>query len=90
MAVFDISRKLFGTSKDPYNHLPDIVAWLSENVGEYYGKGEDPVIRIGSGWEIYATRNPYDDEDGTGGVIISFHLDITDEAKSTLFALKWT
>ena len=89
MAVFDISRRIFGSSKDPYNHLPDIVEWLSENVGEYYGKGEDPVLRIGSGWQISTSREPYYDEESGGGVIVSFHLDITDEQKSTLFALKW-
>ena len=48
------------------------------------------TIAIGSGWEIFALHNgkipkPNSNEDA----VVTFHVDITDEAKSTLFALKW-
>jgi hypothetical protein len=75
-----------------------LVNWLSENVGEYYGTGEDHTtpddyrdnsgsskIRIGSGWEI--VRDWRGDPDGY--VEVCWKLDITDEAKASFFALKW-
>ena len=70
--------------------------WLSENVGEYYGTGEgsEPctaALHIGSGWEIFNTYNnkreaPNPEHDCE----VKWHVDITDEQKATLFALKWS
>lgn len=80
MPLIEISDRLLGS----YNEVHDIRRWLEANVGEYYGRGEDPVIWIGSGWEIRTDRRIiYDDH------YISWWVDITDERKFTMFALKW-
>ena len=109
MAVFDITDIVTGTNTagqsqdyDPYRRhdrtktIDSLQDWLHENVGEYYGRGDDHTdhdtkgkgsiaIRIGSGWEI--TRDWRGDPGGY--VEVWWKLDITDEIKSTLFALKW-
>jgi hypothetical protein len=110
MPVFDITNIVAGvnvTHYDPlarpnrFKNIMNLVEWLSDNVGEYYGVGEDhtvpervdvasnsagtSAIRIGSGWEI--VRDWRGDPDGY--VEVWWRLDITDEAKATLFALKW-
>lgn len=84
MAVIDISEHIFGNR----NRLTEIINWLNENVGEYYGRGEDPVIRVGSGWEI-VTQREYETETEEEFTIISFAVDITDPAKASHFALVW-
>ena len=99
MAVFDIGHIITRSDgvfdRDRGKNLIALTDWLSENVGEYYGSGEDYTdkeknvgsesIRIGSGWQI--TKDWKGDPDGY--VEIWWKLDITDDAKSTLFALKW-
>jgi hypothetical protein len=97
MAVFDITPLILGHAESIWdrgesrrNKLSEVRAWLNDHVGEYYGKGEDPILDIGSGWEIFVMHNgkigrPRDDEDS----VITWHLDITDSAKSTHFALVW-
>lgn len=94
MAVFDITHLILG-SPDIYdrnhrNKFKHVKEWLAKNVGEYYGRGEDPITDVGSGWEIFVLQNgklerARDDED----VCITWNVDITDEDKSVLFALKW-
>ena len=108
MAVFDITDVVTGLDRDPSNpysrpnrfkNIMLLVEWLKENVGEYYGTGEDhttdmsdlkntqgsSAIRIGNGWEIVRDWKG----DPNGYFEVWWKLDITDEAKSTLFALKW-
>jgi len=102
MAVFDITQVVTHTetiwdrSDSRYKNIKAMVDWLTEHVGEYYGRGDDHTdhdtkgkgsiaIRIGSGWEI--TRDWKGDPDGY--VEVWWKVDITDEAKATLFALKW-
>lgn len=97
MAVFDITHCILGHATSIWdrgesrqNRLVELRSWLNNNVGEYYGRGDDPVLDIGSGWEIFVMHNgkigrPPDNEDS----VTTWHLDITDEAKSTLFALTW-
>jgi hypothetical protein len=68
----------------------DIRAWLEENVGECDGPGDEHVINIGAGWELFRMYNgkpemPDPDHDTS----ITWHVDITDEKLSTMFALKW-
>lgn len=82
MAVFDITDYILG----PRNRLSEVISWLDENVGEYYGRGEDPVVRVGSGWEIITQREYENTEEFT---IISWAVDITDPVKSSHFALVW-
>jgi hypothetical protein len=107
MAVFDITDVVINMGRDyndPYSrpdrfkNIKTLVDWLSVNVGQYHGTGEDHTtpddfhnnsgsssIRIGTGWEII--RDWRGDPDGY--VEVWWKLDITDEAKATYFALKW-
>jgi hypothetical protein len=87
-----------------WENIKDIVDWLSENVGEYYGTGEDrsiqdlaedvkehregkSVLHIGAGWQL--EREWRGDPTGYGYMEVWWRVDITDEAKAMLFALKW-
>ena len=104
MPVFDITNVITHTesiwdrSDSRYRKIKAIVNWLTENVGEYYGRGEDrtldpdefehkghAVLHIGSGWQL--ERDWKGDPDGF--VEVWWRVDITDDAKATLFALKW-
>lgn len=80
MAVFDITKYILSEK----NGLHGIKSWLEHNVGPYYGRGEDPVVDIGSGWEILIYR-----EHSAEGISIGWQVDITDSEKSVLFALTW-
>ena len=62
---------------------------LAENVGEYYGKGDDNVIAVGSGWELFVLFNGMPKSPDNEDSVVTYHLDITDEAKATMFMLKW-
>ena len=79
MPQFDITQHILA----PRNRLPEITQWLTDNVGPFYGRGEDPVMQIGSGWEISVVRDVDHDEN----IVIGWSVDITDESKSILFAL---
>ena len=102
MPVFDVTRivthsdSVMDRSANRYKNIWAMVDWLDENVGDYYGRGEDhtsdederkghAVLYIGSGWQM--ERDWKGDPDGY--VEVWWHVDITDEAKATLFALKW-
>jgi len=102
MSVFDITRVVTQTEhiydRDRSKNLVNLVKWLHEHVGPFYGSGEDhtaedadnngsglSVIRIGNGWEISREWKG----DPHGYVEVWWKLDITDDAKATLFALKW-
>jgi hypothetical protein len=96
MAIFNITAAVIGQARnDIYDRTPrgtnwEMVEWLQKNVGEYIGRGDGNVTRIGYGWEMFTLYNgspiapQFEDAD------VTYHLDITDEVKSTLFALKWT
>lgn len=83
MAIIDITQHILDTR----NLRKDIVTWLVEHVGPYYGRGDHPVIDVGSGWEIVVQYEQ--GEDPGDDIIIGWAVDITDEAKSTMFALRW-
>lgn len=102
MAAFDITTIILNFRPDSYDvfyrgHngalqsvLASIKTWLVETVGEYYGPGDDNVLYIGSGWEIFRLYDgkpglPHPDHD----TCVTWHVDITDEAQSVMFALKW-
>lgn len=106
MAVFDITNIVTGIQgeydptarPDRFKNIAGLVDWLKENVGEYYGTGEDhttpddvqnnsgtSVIRIGNGWQIERDWRG----DLHGYVEVWWKLDITDEIKASFFALKW-
>lgn len=102
MAVFDISAVILSSRPDEYDPfyreyngalqstISAIRQWLMEHVGDYYGVGDDNVLYIGSGWEIFRLYDgkpslPHPDHDTS----VTWHVDITDEAQSVMFALKW-
>lgn len=81
MPVAYLNDHIFDRGK---KRLEDIINWLDKNVGEYYGIGEHPVMRIGSGWEIRS-----EEELVSEGISISWVVDITDEKKFMLYVLTW-
>lgn len=106
MAVFDVTSIVTGVKDrsnpyarpDRFKNIMTLVDWLKENVGEYYGTGEDrttpddvqnnsgsSAIRIGKGWQI--ERNWKGDPNSY--VEVWWKVDITDEAKASFFALNW-
>ena len=97
MPVFDITRTILyrpeAGSRNRRENMNAIVDWLNENIGEKHGSGKDhtttvqgkEVQVIGNGWEI--SLDWKGDPDGYAEV--SWEIDITDEAKATLFALRW-
>lgn len=105
MPIFDISHVILNSDADydfykrdfRYERLTRMHMlrnWLTENVGEYYGSGangeDNTTLHIGAGWEIFNTYNnkrqsPNPDHD----VEVKWYVDITDEQKAILFALKW-
>jgi hypothetical protein len=100
MAIFNITKAiLFGGPNEPYDPyrrdrgygraVTPILDWLEENVGEHYGPGDENVSHIGAGWEIFRLYNGKPESPGWQDTEVSWHVDITDEAKSMLFALKW-
>lgn len=104
MPVFDVTRAITHTdsvwerSGRRFQNIKVMVDWLTEHVGEYYGHGEDhtrdseendrqgnSVLHIGSGWQLERGWKG----DPNGYVEVWWKVDITDEAKATLFALTW-
>lgn len=85
MAIFDLTDTIIWGGRPAKEEM---ISWLSEHVGEYYGHGDQDrnVIAIGAGWEIRVTR---DIEPFTDDLVINWIVDITDDAKSTHFALVW-
>lgn len=83
MALFDVTDFIVERGRPG---RMEMVEWLGDNVGEYHGPGDAPVMHIGSGWEILVDYNPGSDYEDT---CISFIVDITNDTKATLFALKW-
>lgn len=81
MPIAYINDRIFDGGK---RELSAIIEWLDNNVGEYYGIGDHPVMRVGSGWEIRS-----EEELVPEGISISWVVDITDEKKFTLYALTW-
>jgi hypothetical protein len=93
MAKFDVSKIIVTRSSNIMDRRPEeglysLLHWLDENVGTY--DGTNFVNRSGDGWQITklwnGSRNRPEEWQMS---IVSYELDITDEAKATLFALKW-
>lgn len=83
MPVIDITKHILSREA---NYLPAIREWLTENIGQYYGRGSYPVTEIGAGWEIVVTHTEPEDD---GSIATGWAVDITDENLSTVFALVW-
>jgi hypothetical protein len=102
MAVFNVTPNILGWAReyDPFfrgsisSALAQIEDWLEENVGEYCGPGNDGfndnVISIGYGWEVFSLYNGKPERPDHMDAEVTWHVDISDEHKAVLFALKWT
>jgi hypothetical protein len=82
MANFNITSHVVDGGR---KRIDEIIAWLTENVGHYFGRGDDPVIHLGAGWVIAYSR----DIDWEENYVTEWVVGITDDAKASLFALKW-
>ena len=105
MPVFDVTSAIARSEsiydRNRNRKLLALRDWLVEHVGPYYGPGEDrttvheeelnyhrkdsAVLYIGSGWQIEREWKG----DPNGYMESWWKVDITDEAKAVLFALKW-
>jgi hypothetical protein len=97
MAKFDVTKivaarpiNLMDRSAEP--GLYDLLHWLDENIGKYHGSDTENKIycRYGDGWCITklwngAIARPEEWQHS----VVKYEIDITDETKATLFALKW-
>lgn len=81
MAVFNVTDHIVWGGRP---RKEAIIAWLTTNVGTFYGPGGHGVIAIGAGWQLQVTEeiNPT-----TNDLHCQWEVDITDEGKATLFAL---
>ena len=91
MASVDITHHILGFKPGDWhlgrNRKNEIVSWLNDNVGEYYGHGEHPVTDIGSGWEIVVLGSV--NVDGVAEYELGWAVDFADDSKATMFALVW-
>lgn len=85
MAVFNITDTIVFGGRPAKEAM---ISWLSTNVGLFYGVGDETrgAVAVGAGWEIRVAREI---DTRTDDLIINWVADITDEAKSTHFALVW-
>jgi hypothetical protein len=102
MTVFNITPNILSSPReyDPYargtisSALAQIEDWLEENVGEYCGPGHggfmSNVIAVGQGWEVFSLYNGKPERPVYEDAEVTWHVSITNEQKSVLFALKWT
>ena len=97
--IIDISEQVM--AKLQYRELPkkntvgikrQMISWLEQNVGEYYGEVEQDRSRVytGAGWE-WGTRQEtvYVHAYAVGKVQTTWFVKIDDEAAATMFSLKF-
>ena len=97
MTEFDVNELLFSFEAEMSDIGDQVMAWLDDNVGETVereGEGKislfDPEPYKGKGWRIVSRNEKHNDgTTETGMNIISWHLQIEDEQKAMMFALKW-
>jgi hypothetical protein len=97
MAKFDVTKivmtkpiNIMDRRAEP--GLYDLLHWLDENIGKYRGSDTENKIycRYGDGWCITKLWNGSPSRPESWQVcIVSHEIDIIDEDKATLFALKW-
>lgn len=84
-AIIDITSHIVEGGKP---RRMEIVEWLEENCGEYYGRGEGDVTHVGKGWEIRVIRDDIN-IDGEEYSRSRWVVDIDDGAVGLLFILRW-
>jgi len=93
--IIDISEQVFARLQ--YRELPEkntmalsikkqMISWLEQNVGEYYGEVEQDRSRVytGAGWEWGTRSETVGDQFQT-----TWFVKIDDEAAATMFRLKF-
>jgi hypothetical protein len=99
--IIDISEQVLARLQ--YRELPEkntvalsikkqMISWLEQNVGEYYGEVEQDRSRVytGAGWE-WGTRQEtvYVHAYAVGKVQTTWFVKIDNEAAATMFRLKF-
>jgi hypothetical protein len=82
--IIDISEQVLSGNR--VNVKKQMISWLEENIGEYYGEvtEEHRGAYVGSGWEWGAKSEVVDDR-----YITTWFVDIADERAATMFILKF-
>ena len=94
--IIDISQQVMArfqyqnlVKRNPVSVKRQMISWLEQNVGEYYGEVEQTDSRAytGNGWE-WGTRSEtvYTHPSGSG-VQTTWFVKIDDEAAATMFRL---
>ena len=96
--IIDISEQVLahfdnaGRDRSWYSTKKQMISWLEENVGEYYGEVEQERSRAytGNGWE-WGTRSEtvYTHPGSGSGVQTTWFVKIDDETAATMFKLKF-
>ena len=96
--IIDISEQVLahfdnaGRDRSWYSTKKQMISWLEENVGEYYGEVEQERSRAytGNGWE-WGTRQEtvYSQPYAIGQVQTTWFVKIDNEAAATMFSLKF-
>ena len=97
--IIDISEQVLARFQyqnlvkiDPVGIKKQMISWLEQNVGEYYGEVEQDRSRAytGAGWE-WGTRQEtvYVHAYAVGKVQTTWFVKIDDEAAATMFSLKF-
>jgi len=96
--IIDISEQVLvhfdnaGQTRHQSSTKKQMISWLEENVGEYYGEVEQDRSRVytGAGWE-WGTRQEtvYLHAYAVGKVQTTWFVKIDDEAAATMFRLKF-
>jgi hypothetical protein len=98
--TIDISEQVLARFR--YRQLPEpttvalsikrqMISWLEENVGEYYGEVEQTGSRAytGNGWEWGTRQETVYTHPSGRGVQTTWFVKIDDEAAATMFRLKF-
>jgi len=96
--IIDISEQVLahfdnaGRNRSWYSTKKQMISWLEENVGEYYGEIAQDYWRAytGAGWE-WGTRDEtvYEHAYAVGQVHVTWFVKLNDEAAATMFRLKF-
>jgi hypothetical protein len=97
--IIDISEQVMArfqyqnlVKRNPVSVKRQMITWLEQNVGEYYGEVEQDRSRAytGAGWE-WGTRSEtvYQHAYAVAQVQTTWFVKIDDEAAATMFRLKF-
>lgn len=88
MQTFDVSKHVHPTRTNPSAGLDELIQWLNDNVG-LRDNSTGIFAMHGQGWAITKLFNGRQTSDGEGYSVVTWHANIEDDQKATMFALKW-